>query len=112
MELFATPYVVLNGVATGTSEAIALNNADYSVWWAEYSDGTNAGEVIIETAPEKTYAGAWTQEGNSVADPGGAAKSDKVRVEAARFGRARVLTNMSGGADPKVTVKVMPYRGW
>lgn len=57
---------LIDGLTTGTSEAIRVQNAQRITFRVVYAAGEASGELIVESAHEEDYSGTWTNEGNSV----------------------------------------------
>ena len=96
----ASELVLLNNVASGTSEAVPVSNAYRVAMVAVYDNGVTAGEVILESARSKDYAGDWANEGSSTA---GSNKTDRVTADGPmEWVRARI-------ADPIVDGNVTVY---
>lgn len=92
------------GQTTGTSEAIPVQNALWVSLTVQWASGTTAGVIVLESARDKNYSGTWSQEDQSTADPGGAAKADRIVSQGPmRWVRARFSTNASGGGAPDAT---------
>lgn len=95
---------LLNGVTTGTSDAVPINEFNRVGGSVAFASGVNAGAVVFETAPTKTYSGTWA-EAFTITFSGTA---PNVLVDAAsiaaNFIRARVTTTISGGGSPSATV--------
>lgn len=100
----ALEVILLNGVQSGTSEAMPCQNAEHIAFTATYDNGVNAGDVIYESAPTKDYAGTWAQEGNSHF---GSNTTDRATVDGPlAWMRARISTPIGVG---KVTVKARQF---
>lgn len=95
---------LLSAVTTGTSEAVPMQQFKSAGGSCRFATGVNAGSVIFETAPTKTYSGTWS-EAFTITFSGTAPNvlTDAVNL-AANFIRARVGTTISGGGSPSVTV--------
>ena len=95
---------LLSAVTTGTSAAVPIQQFRSVGGSCRFATGVTAGAVIFETAPTKDYSGTWS-ELFTITFAGTAPNviTDGLNV-AANFIRARVVTTISGGGSPSVTV--------
>jgi hypothetical protein len=100
------PFTTLNAATTGTGTALATNNAVQVGWAVIWSADVTAGEVVIEAAMTKDYAGTWAELDRQAF---GDAPSDNAVMMGTYpgplpFVRARVTTTVTDGT---VTVQLM-----
>ncbi len=101
---------LLTDVTTGTSNAVPIQQYRRVGGTVAFATGVTAGAVIFETAPTADYAGTWS-EAFTITFSGTAPNllTDMADV-AANFIRARVVTTISGGGDPKATITLNRIR--
>lgn len=87
---------LLSAVTTGTSSAIPFQQFRTLGGSVVASGTVSGGAVIFESAPTKDYAGTWS-EVFSITPASDANVTDAAAV-AANFVRARVTSNITGGA--------------
>lgn len=51
---------LLTNVLTGSGAVTPLNSSSHFAAFVKWPTGTSAGSVIIECAPDKDYAGTWS----------------------------------------------------
>lgn len=99
------PYTLLNAVATGTSESLAVPPSfqQHSILISA-SSGVTSGAVQIETSNTVDDALTWAQVGGGPISVVAATDIIYNFAGVFRFIRARISTTIAGGATPTATV--------
>lgn len=104
-----TAFFTVLDAATGTGTEVALGGANQVAVECEASSGVTAGVVVLEHSAVSGYAGTWApldSKDFSIAPLGSATKSFFTYPGPLGFIRPRITTTFSGGATPKVTVRI------
>ena len=101
--------VPLGPVTSGTGTEVQLGGATQVAVEYEISTGTTAGVVVLEHSAVSGYTGTWAElDSETVGTSFATAPSKVVFTYPGPLGfiRPRVTTTFSGGATPRITVRV------
>lgn len=104
-----TFWIVTLDAATGTGTEIQVGGGTQVALEYEISTGTTAGVVVLEHSAVSGYAGTWANlDTETVGSSFATAPSKTFFTYPGPMGyiRPRVTTTFSGGADPRVTVRL------